>query len=66
MEQESEATFTTEFMRDHLKVMADIGMSQQAAERSDLFAGLIATMNTLQPEGYADTFPALTFKPVKE
>ena len=66
MQQESEATFTPEFMRDQLKVMADIGMSEQAAEQSALFAGLIATMNMLQPEGYADTFPAFTFKPVKE
>lgn len=66
MQQQSEATFTTEFMRDHLKVMADIAMSQQAAERSNLFAGLIGMMNTLQPEGYAETFPAFTFKPVKE
>ena len=66
MQQESEATFTPNFMRDHLKVMADMGMSEQAAESSAMFAGLIATMNMLQPEGYAETFPAFTFKPIKE
>ncbi len=66
MQQESEATFTPDFMRDQLKVMADIGMSDQAAERIALFSGLISMMNMLQPEGYAEIFPAFTFKPVKE
>lgn len=66
MQQENEAIFTPVFMRIQLKVMADMEMSEQAAERYTLFAGLVATMNMLQPEGYSDTFPALTFKPVKE
>ena len=66
MHQEDEATFTPNFMKNHLKVMADMEMSEQAAERSAMFAGLIATMNMLQPEGYSETFPAFTFKPIKE
>jgi len=66
MHEENEATFTPGFMKNHLKIMADLEMSEQAAEKSALFAGLIATMNMLRPEGYDDTFPAFTFKPVKE
>jgi hypothetical protein len=66
MNQENEATFSPDFMRKHLKVMADLEMSRQAAERSSMFAGLIATMNMLQPEGYQETFPAFTFKAIKE
>lgn len=66
MPQENDATFTPDFMRKQLKVMADIEMSEQAAETFALFAGLTATMNMLQPEGYAEIFPAVTFRPVKE
>lgn len=66
MQQENEATFSPDFMRRQLKVMADMNLSEQAADMYPLFAGLVATMNMLQPEGYAETFPALTFKPEKE
>ena len=66
MPQENDATFTPDFMRRQLKIMADIEMSEQAAETYALFAGLAATMNMLQPEGYAEIFPAVTFRPVKE
>lgn len=66
MPQENDETFTPDFMRKQLKVMADIEMSEQAAETFALFAGLTATMNMLRPEGYAEIFPAVTFRPVKE
>ena len=66
MPQESDAAFTPDFMRTQMKVMADMDMSEQAAEMHTLFAGLVATMNMLQSEGYPDTFPALVFKPVKD
>lgn len=66
MQQENEPTFDPEFMRTQLKVMADMDMSEHAAEMVDLFGGLVATMNMLHPEGYSETFPAFTFKPIKE
>ncbi len=66
MQQQSDATFSPDFMRKQLKIMAEIEMSEEAGEMSALFGALAATMNALQPEGYTDTFPAFTFKPVKE
>jgi hypothetical protein len=66
MNQENEASFTPETLKKQLKVMADIELSEQAAEMFGLFAGLVATMNMLQPEGYAEALPAVTFQPVKE
>lgn len=66
MQQQNEAAFTPEFMRTQLRVMADMELSEQAAEMFGLFGGLVATMNMLQPEGYSETFPAFTFKPIKE
>jgi hypothetical protein len=66
MPQENDATFSPDFMRRQLKVMADIEVSGQAVEQAALFGALVATMNILQPEGYSETFPAFTFKPVKE
>ncbi len=46
--------------------MADLDLSEQAAGMHALLVALVATLNTLQPEGYLDTFPAITFRPVKE
>lgn len=66
MQQENDPTLTPELMRTQLKVMADLDLSVQAEEMFGLFAGLIAMMNMLQPEGYSETFPAFTFKPIKE
>ena len=66
MPQENDATFSPDFMRKQLKVMADVEMSEEAGEMSALFGALAATMNALQPEGYTDTFPPMTFKPIKE
>lgn len=66
MQQENEATLTPEFLRAQLKVMADMDLSEQAAERFGLFAGLVATMNMLQPKGYSEIIPAFTFQPIKE
>jgi len=66
MHQENEPALTPEFMRAQLKVMADMQLSEQAAENFGLFAGLVSMMNMLQPEGYKETFPAVTFHPIKE
>jgi hypothetical protein len=66
MQQENDPTLTPELMRTQLKVMADLDLSAQAEEMFGLFAGLISMMNMLQPEGYSETFPAFTFKPIKE
>jgi len=53
MSKENEAALTPEF-------------PDQAAGMHELFTGLISIMNTLQPEGYTEVFPALTFRPIKE
>lgn len=66
MRQGNEATLSPEFLRSLLKVMANLELSEEAVKSFGLFAGLVATMNTLQPEGYSETFPALTFKLVRE
>jgi len=66
MHQESEPALTPEFMRTQLKLMVDMQLSDEAAENFGLFAGLVSMMNMLQPEGYKETFPAVTFRPVKE
>jgi hypothetical protein len=66
MQQEIEATLTPEFLKAQLKVIADLELSQQAADMFGLFAGLVVTMNMLQPEGYLETVPAFIFRPVKE
>ncbi len=66
MHQEDEATLTPEFMRTHLKVMADVELSEHGAEMFGLLGALVSTMNMLQPEGYSETFPAFTFNPIKE
>ena len=64
MQENNEPTLTPEFLRAHLKVIADLDLSEQAAEEIGLFGGLVATMNLLQPEGYNETFPAFTFRPI--
>jgi hypothetical protein len=61
-----EAMLTPDALKTQLKVMADIELSQQAIEMFDLLAGIVLTMNMLQPEGYSQTFPAFTFQPMKE
>jgi hypothetical protein len=66
MNQEHEPALTPEFMRTQLKLMADMQLSDEAAENFGLFAGLVSMMNMLQPEGYTDTFPAAIFHPIKE
>ncbi len=66
MQSEIDATLTPETLRRQLKVMANQELSEQAAGMIDLFGGLISMMNMLQPEGYSETLPAVTFKPVKE
>ena len=66
MNKENEAALTPEFMRKQLKGMANLDLSDQASGMHELFTGLVSTMNTLQPEGYTEVFPALTFRPIKE
>jgi hypothetical protein len=66
MSQENEAALSPEFMRTQLKLMADMELSDLASENFGLFAGLVVTMNMLQPEGYKDMFPAFTFQPIQE
>ena len=66
MQTENDASLTPEGMRRQLKAMADLELSEQAEEMFGLFVGLVATMNMLQPEGYAGAVPAVVFKPVKE
>ncbi len=66
MEQQNEATLTPEFLRTQLKIMADVQLSERTTGMIGLFAGLVATMNMLQPEGYSRTVPATTFHPIKE
>lgn len=66
MQEENEATLTPESLRRQLKAMADLDLPDTSPEMIGLFGGLVATMNMLQPEGYSQTVPALTFQPVKE
>ena len=64
MQQEHETTLTPEFMRTQLKLMAGMDLSDVAAQNFGLFVGLVSMMNMLQPEGYSETFPAVTFHPI--
>lgn len=66
MGQGSEATLTPELLRVYLKGVADLDLSEQAVGMYELFTGLVAMLNTLQPDGYPKTFPASTFRPIKE
>lgn len=66
MPKESEQALTLEFLRTHLKGMANLDLSEQAAGMYEQVAGLVAIMNALQPEGYPEVFPACIFRPEKE
>lgn len=66
MPQENEQALTPEFLKAHLKGMADLDLSEQAAGMHELVAGLVAVMNSLQPDDYPEAFPACIFRPVKE
>ena len=66
MNKEDEVTLSPEFLRRQLKGMANLDLSDQAAGMHELFTGLVSMMNTLQPEGYTEVFPAVTFRPIKE
>jgi hypothetical protein len=66
MQKAEEPTLTPEFLKRQLRTMADLDLSEEAAGMLDLLAGLVAVLNTLQPEGYAEAFPALLFRPVRE
>lgn len=57
---------TPDFLRQQLKLMADVTMPEEVAAKFDLFAGLIAMIKMLQPEGYKETVPAFVFHLVKE
>lgn len=64
MHAENDDVLTREFLRKQLKAMADMRLSEQSAEMVNLFAGLVATMNMLQPEGYSQAVPAFIFRPL--
>jgi hypothetical protein len=66
MSRESEPALTPEILRAHLKVMANLELSDHAAGMHELISGLVAMMNALEPEGYAEVFPATVFRPIKE
>ena len=66
MQDEKRPELTLDFLRQNLELISDLNLSEEAEGIHELFAGLIAMMNTLQLQGYADVFPALTFRPVKE
>jgi len=66
MGKESEATLTPESLKTYVKGIADLDLSQQAVGMYELFTGLVTMMNTLRPDGYPETFPACTFRPIKE
>jgi hypothetical protein len=66
MNSEHEAGLTPQFLKTLLKAMAEVDLSQQTAEMFGLFAGIVSTMNMLEPEGYSQTLPAFSFHPVKE
>jgi hypothetical protein len=66
MGQGSDATLTPEMLKVYLKGIADLELSEQAVGMYELFTGLVAMLNTLQPHGYSETFPACTFRPIKE
>lgn len=66
MGKESETTLTPELLKMYVKGMADLDLSEQTVGMYELFTGLVAMMNTLKPDGYPETFPACTFRPIKE
>ena len=66
MGKESETTLTPESLKTYVKGMADLDLSEQTVGMYELFTGLVAMMNTLKPDGYPETFPACTFRPIKE
>ncbi len=66
MSQQNEGVLDTGFLRKQLKAMANMDLSEEGAEMQELLTGLVSMMNTLKPEGYAEVFPALTFRPIKE
>lgn len=66
MQSENEAALTPEFLRTQLRTMAQLEPSEETIEMFDLFAGLVSTMNMLQPEGYSEVAPACVFHPIKE
>ena len=66
MHAENENALTHEFLSRQLKTMADMKLSEKITpEMVNLLAGLVATMNMLQPDGYSQAVPALMFHPLK-
>ncbi len=66
MHAENEPGLTPELLKMQLKAMAELNLSEQTAEMFGLFAGLVSVMNMLQPEGYSQAVPAVTFQSAKE
>ena len=66
MSRENEGAITPEFLRRQLKGMANLDLSEAGLGMHELLAALVSMMNTLQPEGYSEVFPAPAFRPIKE
>lgn len=66
MHAENEPGLTPELFRTQLKAMADLDLSGRSMERFEILAGLVSVVNMLQPEGYSEAVPAVTFQPIKE
>ena len=66
MNKENESALTPEFLKRQLKGMANLDLSEHGVGMHELVTGLVAMMNALEPEGYSEVFPALTFRPIKE
>jgi len=64
MEWGSHESFTVEFLRSQLKIMAGLDLSPEAERMSDLLAALVAAMNTLESKEFQDVFPAPVFRPI--
>jgi len=58
--------FSPDFLRRHLKVMADVDIGEQAETKFHLLAGLVAMIKMLQPDGYQQAVPTTILHLVKE
>lgn len=62
----ADAGLTPEFLKVQLKSMAEMKASEATLDNFGLFAGIVATMNMLEPEGYPQVQPSFTFQPISE
>jgi len=59
----AEQELNPEFFVRQLKVMADVDIEEEMDEKFNLFVGLVAMIKMLQPEGYQQAIPSVSFKP---